>query len=171
AAGQPAGRVPGVGSPRRGAAGGRRPDDGGHGERLHRGAPGRRRGGGPRRGRCQINTKLLPLPVDKFSGHAEGGLGMKLLPFLAAGLMVPAAALGAPPAGSDEIRAIWVTRFEYQTESDVKAIVANCAALGFNTILFQVRGQADAYYRSSIEPWAERLGGRDPGFDPLEVAC
>jgi uncharacterized lipoprotein YddW (UPF0748 family) len=96
---------------------------------------------------------------------------MKLLPFLAAALMVPAAALGAPPAGSDEIRAIWVTRFEYQTEADVKAIIANCAALGFNTILFQVRGQADAYYRSSIEPWAERLGGRDPGFDPLDVAC
>ena len=96
---------------------------------------------------------------------------MKLLPFLAAGLMVPAAALATPPAGSDEIRAIWVTRFEYQTEAEVKAIVANCAAMGFNTILFQVRGQADAYYRSSIEPWAERLGGRDPGFDPLETPC
>ena len=95
----------------------------------------------------------------------------RFLPLLVAGLMAPAAALGAPAAGSDEIRAIWVTRFEYQTEADVKAIVANCAALGFNTILFQVRGQADAYYRSSIEPWAERLGGRDPGFDPLETAC
>ena len=48
-----------------------------------------------------------------------------LLPFLAAGLMVPAAALGAPAAGSDEIRAIWETRFEYQTEANVKAILAN----------------------------------------------
>lgn len=97
---------------------------------------------------------------------------MKLLPLLAAGLMLPAAALGAPaPAATDEVRAIWVTRFEYQTEADVKAIFANCASLGFNTVLFQVRGQADAYYRSSIEPWAERLGGRDPGFDPLDVAC
>jgi uncharacterized lipoprotein YddW (UPF0748 family) len=96
---------------------------------------------------------------------------MKLLPFVAAGLILPAAALGAPAAPADEIRAIWVTRFEYQTEADVKTIFANCAALGFNTILFQVRGQADAYYRSSIEPWAERLGGRDPGFDPLDVAC
>src|SRR5678816_2599221 len=81
-----------------------------------------------------------------------------LLPFLAAGLIVPAVASAAPAAGSDDIRAIWVTRFEYQTEADVKAIVANCAALGFNTILFQVRGQADAYYRSSIEPWVERQG-------------
>ena len=96
---------------------------------------------------------------------------MKLLPFLAVGLVLPAAAFGSPAPASDEVRAIWVTRFEYQTEADVKTIFANCAALGFNTVLFQVRGQADAYYRSSIEPWAERLGGRDPGFDPLEVAC
>ena len=96
---------------------------------------------------------------------------MKLLPLLAAGLILPAAAFAAPAKPSDEIRAIWVTRFEYQTEADVKTIFANCASLGFNTILFQVRGQADAYYRSSIEPWAERLGGRDPGFDPLETAC
>jgi uncharacterized lipoprotein YddW (UPF0748 family) len=75
------------------------------------------------------------------------------------------------PAPVSEVRAIWVTRFEYQTESEVKAILLNCASLGFNTVLFQVRGQADAYYRSRLEPWADRLGGRDPGFDPLEVAC
>ncbi len=77
----------------------------------------------------------------------------------------------AAGGATDEVRALWVTRFEYQTAADVRTIVANSAALGFNTILFQVRGQADAYYRSEIEPWAERLGGRDPGFDPLEVAC
>ncbi|HLY10635.1 MAG TPA: family 10 glycosylhydrolase [Planctomycetota bacterium] len=96
---------------------------------------------------------------------------MKSFPLFAILLALPASAMGAPGAASDEVRAIWVTRFEYQTESDVKTILANCASLGFNTILFQVRGQADAYYKSSIEPWAERLGGRDPGFDPLEVAC
>jgi len=95
---------------------------------------------------------------------------MKTLPLLVL-FALPMAALGAPSPAADEVRAIWVTRFEYQTESDVKTILANCASLGFNTILFQVRGQADAYYRSSIEPWAERLGGRDPGFDPLDVAC
>jgi len=96
---------------------------------------------------------------------------MKTLPLLAALLAIPATAMGSPAPATDEVRAIWVTRFEYQTETDVRRIFANCASLGFNTILFQVRGQADAYYRSSIEPWAERLGGRDPGFDPLEVAC
>jgi uncharacterized lipoprotein YddW (UPF0748 family) len=79
--------------------------------------------------------------------------------------------LAAAPQGSGGVRALWVTRFEYKTAADVRAIVANSAALGFNVLLFQVRGQADAYYRSEIEPWAERLGGADPGFDPLEVAC
>lgn len=74
------------------------------------------------------------------------------------------------PARAAEVRAIWVTRFDYKTEQDVRSIISNCASLGFNTILFQVRGQADAYYKSSLEPWADRLGG-DPGFDPLETAC
>lgn len=77
----------------------------------------------------------------------------------------------APPGRDEEVRAIWVTRFEYQSEGEIRTILQNCAGLGFNTVLFQVRGQADAYYRSKLEPWAERLGGRDPGFDPLDVAC
>ena len=85
--------------------------------------------------------------------------------------LVVAASASAAPGGASEVRALWVTRFEYRSEAEVRAILRNSAALGFNTILFQVRGQADAYYRSSIEPWADRLGGRDPGFDPLDVAC
>jgi uncharacterized lipoprotein YddW (UPF0748 family) len=75
------------------------------------------------------------------------------------------------PATSDDVRAIWVTRFEYQSDAEIRTILRNCADLGFNTVLFQVRGQADAYYASKIEPWSDRLGGKDPGFDPLEVAC
>ncbi len=74
-------------------------------------------------------------------------------------------------SGPEEMRAVWVTRFEYRTEADIRTIVANSASLGFNTVLFQVRGQADAYYRSELEPWADCFDGRDPGFDPLEVAC
>jgi uncharacterized lipoprotein YddW (UPF0748 family) len=49
--------------------------------------------------------------------------------------------------------------------------MANCRSAGFNTVLFQVRGNGTAFYRSKIEPWADELGGRDPGFDPLAVAC
>lgn len=76
---------------------------------------------------------------------------------------------GLPRARAAE-RAIWVTRFDYKTRDDVEQIVENCKSAGFNTILFQVRGNATAFYRSPLEPWAEQLGGVDPGFDPLQTA-
>lgn len=69
------------------------------------------------------------------------------------------------------IRAIWVTRWDYKTPHDIKHIMNNCRKSGFNTVMFQVRGNGTAFYRSHIEPWADELGGRDPGFDPLAVAC
>ncbi|MCH8966770.1 MAG: family 10 glycosylhydrolase [Planctomycetes bacterium] len=75
------------------------------------------------------------------------------------------------PRRADTIRAIWVTRWDYKTPGDIAAVMANCASAGFNTILFQVRGDGTAMYRSKLEPWSQELGGRDPGFDPLAVAC
>jgi len=84
------------------------------------------------------------------------------------------AGLAACGRGSEPrfpMRAAWVTRFEYRTESDVRGIVAAAADAGLDTLLFQVRGNATAFYRSSLEPWAEELGGEEPGFDPLAVAC
>lgn len=41
----------------------------------------------------------------------------------------------------------------------------------FTTVFFQVRGMADAIYRSSLSPWSSFLSGSrdgDPGWDPLE---
>ncbi len=73
------------------------------------------------------------------------------------------------PVGA--IRAIWVTRWDYKSPGDVAKIMHNCRTAGFNTVLFQVRGNGTAFYRSKLEPWADELGGRDPGFDPLAVAC
>ncbi len=75
-------------------------------------------------------------------------------------------AVDAEPEG----RALWVTRWEYRTEAQIRSIIRDARDAHLNIILFQVRGQADAYYQSSFEPWAERLGGSYPGFDPLEVA-
>ena len=96
--------------------------------------------------------------------------------------LVPFALLGASgcnglrwglsgPYGSKPIKAIWVTRWDYKSPSDIARLMDNCEQAGFNTVLFQVRGNGTACYRSKIEPWAEELGGRDPGFDPLAVAC
>jgi uncharacterized lipoprotein YddW (UPF0748 family) len=74
------------------------------------------------------------------------------------------------PHGRPVTRAMWVTRFDYKTAADIEKICQSCQEAGCNTILFQVRGNATAFYRSSYEPWAEQFNYTDPGFDPLEVA-
>jgi len=49
-------------------------------------------------------------------------------------------------------------------------------AANINTVFFQVRPFADAFYKSSYEPWSHLLGanlaarGNDPGYDPLALA-
>lgn len=73
--------------------------------------------------------------------------------------------------GSKPIRSIWVTRWDFKTAADISRVMDNCKSAGFNTVLFQVRGAGTVCYPSKIEPWAEEFGGRDPGFDPLAVAC
>ena len=81
-----------------------------------------------------------------------------------------------PPPGNVEFRGVWVTRFDWtslfriEQPEEIDAIVDNIAYAGFNAILFQVRGEADAFYRPGPEPWTARLVGlgQDPGWDPLQ---
>jgi len=82
------------------------------------------------------------------------------------------------PAATPEVRALWVTRYDYKSPSDVASIVTNASNCHFNILLFQVRGNATAFYESDLEPWAWELTGEDvstlgtdPGWDPLSVAC
>ncbi|HEY3245855.1 MAG TPA: family 10 glycosylhydrolase [Phycisphaerae bacterium] len=89
-----------------------------------------------------------------------------------------AAALAALAAGCQTTsrfptatRAIWVTRGDYKTPDDVLRIMQDCQSAGFSTVMFQVRGNGTAFYRSRLEPWADELGGKYPGFDPLRIAC
>jgi uncharacterized lipoprotein YddW (UPF0748 family) len=87
--------------------------------------------------------------------------------------LIPQQPADSPPPGNVEARALWVPRWSYSTEADVIDIVSKAAEANFNILLFQVRGQGDAYYDSSYEPWADRLTGtlgQDPGWDPLAVA-
>lgn len=79
-----------------------------------------------------------------------------------------------------EVRAVWITTVlgldwpksqnpQEQQQSLLK-IVEKLHEAHFNTIFFQVRGRADAMYRSTFEPWPQQLTGtlgRDPGWDPL----
>ena len=72
-----------------------------------------------------------------------------------------------------EARGVWITRWDYSDENDVKTVIHDAVSAGLNQIYFQVRGVADAYYNSSYEPWAKRLSGtlgQNPGWDPLAVA-
>ncbi|HUU03196.1 MAG TPA: family 10 glycosylhydrolase [Myxococcota bacterium] len=72
-----------------------------------------------------------------------------------------------------EARAVWVCRTSYNSPDDVRRIISTAAGAGFNVVYFQVRGVADAYYHSSVEPWAAALTGKlgvDPGWDPLQTA-
>lgn len=82
-----------------------------------------------------------------------------------------------PRPGNVEFRGLWVTRFNWtslfadEQPSDIEKIVDDAAYAGFNAILFQVRGEADAFYPSNLEPWSERLDGlgQNPGWDPLAL--
>lgn len=90
-------------------------------------------------------------------------------------LTVPCLALAALLLGTGcqqrgPVRAVWVTRFDYKSADDVARIIKNCDDAGFNTVVFQVRGNGTAFYPSKIEPWAEQFDYTDPGFDPLAVA-
>ena len=67
-------------------------------------------------------------------------------------------------------RGLWITRWDYLTRQDVERSLDEAARLGVTDVFFQVRGQADAFYRSELEPWGHQLGGGDPGYDPLAVA-
>lgn len=76
-----------------------------------------------------------------------------------------------------EIRALWVTRWDYDTTNTMHTILQNAANYHFNMILLQVRGNATTFYPSDLEPWAWELTGSDPsttgqnpGWDPLAVA-
>jgi uncharacterized lipoprotein YddW (UPF0748 family) len=81
----------------------------------------------------------------------------------------PGAALsGAAPPAADEVRAVWVVRQSLSSPDAVREVVAQAAAGGFNTLIVQVRGRADALYRSALEPRPEFLTGQ-PEFDPLQL--
>lgn len=80
-----------------------------------------------------------------------------------------------------EMRGVWVSRFELesllagktvdQARTAVDTIMENCKAYGIDTVFFQVRGNSDAYYASSIfqtVPTAQKL--LDGGLDILEYA-
>lgn len=66
-------------------------------------------------------------------------------------------------------RALWVVRTALVHPDSARAVVERAHRAGFNTLLVQVRGRGDAWFRSAREPRAEALSGAHPLYDPLQV--
>lgn len=80
-----------------------------------------------------------------------------------------------------EFRGAWIQiingQFQGMTRSQMQANLTHqldeLKACGVNTVVFQVRGEADALYQSPYEPWTRFLTGQQgkapsPFWDPLE---
>lgn len=78
--------------------------------------------------------------------------------------LVPFRAAGVRADG--EVRALWVVRTSLSSPGAIDTMVKAASAGGFNTLLVQVRGRADAYYAGGLEPRSPSLAGQ-PSFDPL----
>jgi uncharacterized lipoprotein YddW (UPF0748 family) len=78
-------------------------------------------------------------------------------------------AQGTPSRAADasEIRALWVTRSSLTSPASIATLVRTAYDQGFNTLLVQVRGRADAYYASELEPRPADLSRQPASFDPL----
>ena len=73
------------------------------------------------------------------------------------------------PTAFAEVRGVWVVRTSLDSPEEVRETVRRAWEAGFNTLLVQVRGRGDAYYRSDLEPRAERLANQPASFDPLDL--
>ena len=69
-----------------------------------------------------------------------------------------------------EARAVWVARYSYKSEEEVRVAMRKIRAVNCNLVVFQIRGNGTVLYPSKYEPWAEEVGSKDPGWDPLAVA-
>lgn len=76
------------------------------------------------------------------------------------------ASLAARPA-PEETRALWVLRTSLATPESIATLVRAAHEHGFNTLLVQVRGRGDAYYRGGLEPRSADLLRQPEAFDPL----
>ena len=92
------------------------------------------------------------------------GLMVVLSAYIPAG--TPTAA-SSPVSNPNEVRALWVVRTTLTSPEKIHQMVENAHAAGFNTLIVQVRGRGDAYYRSRHEPRAIELKDQPASFDPL----
>src|SRR5688572_572331 len=90
---------------------------------------------------------------------------------VAAAVAVCGSGLSAGPAGrrsgqvAEETRALWVLRTSLTSQQSIDALIKRARDNGFNTLLIQVRGRGDAYYRNALEPVPADLLRQPATFD------
>ncbi|MDX1493593.1 MAG: family 10 glycosylhydrolase [Longimicrobiales bacterium] len=148
---------------------------------------GRRPGGEPRRGgRLQRKASCLPTRAALLAFvSALAGCTVVTIPAeRPEPVLRPGPVLGPEPAEPrpqegpafaldpvrdfPEVRALWVVRYTLTSEEAVLEMVERAERAGINTLIVQVRGRADAFYHSDIEPRGESVREPDP-FDPLAL--
>ena len=85
---------------------------------------------------------------------------------LGAGVPLPGQRASVPVI-PENVRGLWVPRTALESRESIAAAVRSAQAGGFNTLLVQVRGRGEAFYRSAIEPRATDLDRQTDDFDPL----
>ena len=87
---------------------------------------------------------------------------------VAAALLLFCSSTAHTTAQTQEVRALWVVRTTLTSPDGVTAMVSSAKASGFNTLVVQVRGRADAYYQHGLEPRPPALI-KQATFDPLAM--
>ena len=70
--------------------------------------------------------------------------------------------LSCPVLVAQEVRALWVVRTTLTSPEKIRQLVQSAADNGFNTLIVQIRGRGDAYYKSRVEPRAIELKDQPP---------
>src|SRR5262245_47920953 len=65
---------------------------------------------------------------------------------------------------------MWVMRTALSSPESIANVIRTAETGGFNTLLVQVRGRGEAFYKSAIEPRATDLDRQPESFDPLAMA-
>lgn len=90
------------------------------------------------------------------------------------------------PLNYDKMKAMWISQFDFeqiycrgtkqQAKTTFKRFVAqtldNIKNLGFNTVIVQLRPNADSFYPSEYYPWSHFINGsygKFADYDPLEI--
>ncbi|MBE6648431.1 MAG: hypothetical protein E7614_02795 [Ruminococcaceae bacterium] len=90
------------------------------------------------------------------------------------------------PLNYDKMKAMWISQFDFEKiyftgekqrsegsfKKSVSSVLDKIKSLGFNTVIVQIRPNADSFYPSEYYPWSHFINGKYGEFakyDPLKI--